>query len=131
MESAHDQGAVGKSLTWVLRDYWVLIVLASVVIYGFLTRYGTPLRKVPGPFWGSITRLWRVSMILRQRQELVMIDLHKKYGRSWILRRCSGFLICSTGPVVRTGPQEVSISDPAAFKVIYSAGSKFRKPKYV
>ncbi|KAL8707634.1 MAG: hypothetical protein Q9220_007372 [cf. Caloplaca sp. 1 TL-2023] len=42
-----------------------------------------------------------------------MIALHRKYGR-----------------LVRTGPNEVSVSDPAAIKTIYAPGSKFKKSEW-
>ena len=41
---------------------------------------------------------------------VTMIRLHKKYGS-----------------LVRTGPDEVSVSDLSAIKAIYGAGTKFRK----
>ena len=41
---------------------------------------------------------------------VTMIKLHNKFG-----------------PLVRTGPSEVSVSDLAAIKSIYGAGTKFRK----
>lgn len=42
-----------------------------------------------------------------------MIDLHQKHGY-----------------LVRTGPNEVSVSDPATIKTIYGAGTKFYKSKW-
>jgi cytochrome P450 len=39
-----------------------------------------------------------------------MIALHRKYG-----------------PLVRTGPNELSVADLSAIKTIYGAGTKFRK----
>ena len=52
-------------------------------------------------------------MIMHSRQgdmHRTMINLHEKYGK-----------------LVRTGPNEVSVSDLSAIKLIYGAGTKFRK----
>ncbi|KEF55246.1 uncharacterized protein A1O9_08900 [Exophiala aquamarina CBS 119918] len=84
-----------------------------IVLYLIHVRYNTPLRRVPGPFLASLTRLWKVKTIFTARQELVLLDLHRKHG-----------------PLVRIGPNEVSVSDPQALKVIYGAGSRFTKTKW-
>ena len=57
-----------------------LIIPVLLIIYLLNVSYNTPLRKIRGPFLGQFTRLWKVGTILRVRQELAMIELHKKYG---------------------------------------------------
>lgn len=69
-----------------------------------------PLSKIPGPFWARLSRLWMVQHARKGDMHTTMIALHKKHGH-----------------LVRTAPNEVSISDPAALKTIYGAGSKFWK----
>ena len=71
----------------IVRKAWDLIavhpylcVIAVVALYLLQVRYCTPLRRIPGPFGASFTRLWKVSRILYHRQELVMIDMHRRYG---------------------------------------------------
>ena len=47
-----------------------------------------------------------------------------------VLLPCAGdadFVLCLTGPVVRYGPNRVSISDPEASKIIYGLGTTFAK----
>jgi cytochrome P450 len=44
---------------------------------------------------------------------VTMIALHKKYG-----------------PLIRTGPNEVSVADLSAIRTIYGAGTKFRKSSW-
>ncbi|KAG8627750.1 hypothetical protein KVT40_003623 [Elsinoe batatas] len=83
--------------------------LASFVHY----RYLHPLAKVPGPFWASLTRLWILKHSKDGDLHRVMIDLHRQHGY-----------------LVRTGPNEVSVSDPATIKTIYGAGTKFYKSKW-
>ena len=86
----------------------VIVALGAVALaYTFLT---DPLRKIPGPLSARFSRLWMVQHSRARDMHTTMIALHKKYGK-----------------LVRTAPNEVSISDPAALKTIYGAGSKFRK----
>ncbi len=58
-----------------------LSLFGVVALYIAYVRYSTPLRKIPGPFFGSLTRLWKVTTILTERQEVKMMDLHRKYGK--------------------------------------------------
>lgn len=86
----------------------VIIALGAVALaYAFFT---DPLRKIPGPLSARFSRLWMVQHSRAGDMHTIMIALHKKHGK-----------------LVRTAPNEVSISDPAAIKTIYGAGSKFRK----
>lgn len=78
----------------------ILGVLA--LLWLVVTREATPLRKVPGPFLASITRLWVVQKQRSYQRPLVDLDLHKKYG-----------------PIVRIAPNEVLISSPQAFRIVY------------
>ncbi|KAJ4371668.1 hypothetical protein N0V86_008221 [Didymella sp. IMI 355093] len=85
-----------------------IIALGAVALaYTFLT---DPLRKIPGPLSARFSRLWMVRRSRAGDMHTTMIALHKKHGK-----------------LVRTARNEVSISDPAAIKTIYGAGSKFRK----
>lgn len=60
--------------------YSVLLVTVAILCYFSNVRYRTPLVEIPGPFVASLSRVWKVLKILGARQELVMIDLHKKHG---------------------------------------------------
>jgi hypothetical protein len=85
------------------------IIALSVAVIGYALLLD-PLRNVPGPFLARFSRLWMVYHARKGDMHTTMIALHKKHGK-----------------LVRTGPSEVSISDTAALKAIYGAGSKFRK----
>lgn len=86
----------------------VIVALCAIALaYTVLT---DPLRKIPGPLSARFSRLWMVQHSRRGDMHTTMIALHKKHGK-----------------LVRTAPNELSISDPAAIKTIYGAGSKFRK----
>lgn len=79
------------------------ILGALVLLWLVATREATPLRKIPGPFLASITKLWVVQKQRGYKRPLVDIELHKKYG-----------------PIVRVAPNEVLISSPEAFRTVYS-----------
>ncbi|GJC78608.1 cytochrome P450 monooxygenase gsfF [Colletotrichum liriopes] len=70
----------------------------------------TSLRDVPGPWLASLTSSWRLSLVLRGKAHERYRKLHEKYG-----------------PIVRTAPNVVDISDPAAISVVYGINSKFLK----
>lgn len=78
------------------------ILGALALLWLLATREITPLRKVPGPFLASVTKLWIVKKQLGFQRPLVDLDLHKKYG-----------------PIVRIAPNEVLISSPQAFRKVY------------
>jgi hypothetical protein len=92
----------------------VLLLVLSCLIYLLLllayNRYGYGITAVPGPFWASFTDLWRFLVVWSRRPELEHIQLHEKYG-----------------PLVRLGPNVVSVSDPEAIKIIYSHTSVYQK----
>ncbi|KAH8722844.1 cytochrome P450 [Phaeosphaeriaceae sp. PMI808] len=85
----------------------VVLLLATITAYNYIQ---DPLADIPGPLLARVSRLWIVQHSLAGDMHTAMIALHKKHGK-----------------LVRTGPREVSISDPTAVKAIYGAGTKFRK----
>lgn len=87
-----------------------IALFGILVLYVVYQRFFHPLAKVPGPFWASLTRLWITKHSWDGDMHRVMIDLHDKHG-----------------DLVRTGPNEVSTSDPTAIKTIYGAGTRFNK----
>ena len=71
----------------------------------------SPLRKFPGPFWGSVTDFWRFIYTYRIRHSSrPWVDIHREYG-----------------DVVRIGPNMLSFGSPEAARDIYGAGKKFKK----
>jgi hypothetical protein len=82
-------------------------VVTSVIgilglLYILFTREATPLRSVPGPFLASITKLWVFKKQREFKRPFVDIALHQKYG-----------------PIVRIAPNEVLVSSPKSFRIIY------------
>ena len=75
-------------------------ILAIVLLRQLFTWYS--LRKIPGPLLAASTDLWRAYYFNNGRLASKLHALHEKYG-----------------PVVRTGPNHVSVSDPAGVPLIY------------
>ena len=90
-------GAIGD-VTFSMLIALVLIALS----YLFLSTCWGPLGSIPGPRWAALSRTWLAFHSRKGDMHRTMIRLHEKHGK-----------------LVRTGPREVSVSDPAAIKVIY------------
>ncbi|KAL0935890.1 flavonoid 3',5'-hydroxylase [Colletotrichum truncatum] len=73
-------------------------ILYQIVYY----RCFHPLAKFPGPFWGSVTRLWITYHNIKEDECEVNQALHKKYG-----------------PVIRITPTMLLVSDPTKLPEIY------------
>lgn len=80
-----------RALASAVISHPFLGVFGVVASYIFYVRFFTPLRKIPGPFLGSLTRLWKVATILTARQEVKMMELHRKYGKQCKKSRTSGY----------------------------------------
>ncbi len=79
---------------------YVTLVLAGV--YVAYQRYFSHLASIPGPFSASLSRYWLVKHTRRGDMHREMLRMHGAYG-----------------PLVRTGPNEISVVDPPAIKKIY------------
>jgi hypothetical protein len=86
--------------------YWIVSTLRLA--------YRTDLSPIPGPRWARFTGLYRVYRMWSGKAPSVYLDLHQKYG-----------------PIVRTGPNTVSIADPSTIPTIYGIGSNFLKVKFI
>ncbi|KAJ3939022.1 uncharacterized protein N0V96_011136 [Colletotrichum fioriniae] len=86
-----------------------------VGIQGVVTidRVFSPFARVPGPYWASLSRVWLAYHSYTGDLHIVTMRLHEVHGK-----------------VVRIAPSEVSISDLTSIKIIYGAGSKFRKSDF-
>ncbi|KAG8628055.1 hypothetical protein KVT40_003928 [Elsinoe batatas] len=75
-----------------------------------LRTYSSPLRRVPGPFLARFTKLWYLRNVWSGRFEKTNIALHKELG-----------------PIVRIAPNQYSIDDLEAIRIIYGHGTAFVK----
>ncbi|KAI1813779.1 cytochrome P450 [Poronia punctata] len=100
------------ALTFV-GSYWAILLPALIVGRMLYRRYASPLRSLPGPFFASCTRLWKIRSTISENTQWEHVELHRKYGS-----------------VVRIGPDEVSFSSPHVARNILSAGKRFYKTDF-
>lgn len=98
------------SVQILLSKYIPALVLAITTIYFLRIRYATPLRKVPGPFLLSCSKLPLFVALWKGKVPEWDLAMHKRYG-----------------PVVRVGPQTVAVSNPEDINNIYGTKSNFCK----
>ncbi|KAL0258269.1 hypothetical protein SLS55_007442 [Diplodia seriata] len=89
------------------------VVLVLAVTFAAYRYYFHPLRRIPGPLLAKFTDAQRFFDTAGGRAELTHRLLHAKYG-----------------PVVRIGPNTVSLSDPQCIKLIYSNKANFPKSDF-
>jgi hypothetical protein len=88
-----------------------ILVVAALLLYSLLRNKLRPgLKSIPGPPIAAYTKLWRLYDVYRGHAHTTAIALHKQHG-----------------PVVRIGPNHVSISDPAMIPIIYGTKENFTK----
>ncbi|KAH8684155.1 averantin oxidoreductase [Ilyonectria robusta] len=76
-----------------------VVYLVAVSVYNL---YFHPLAKYPGPFFARISPIYSIWGLFRGRWPFDVHQLHLKYG-----------------PIVRTMPNELTFTDPQAWKDIY------------
>ncbi|KAG2419398.1 hypothetical protein HFD88_004194 [Aspergillus terreus] len=93
------------------RDIFGLsaLLLATALIWRLL-RQQWRLRNIPGPFWARFTDFHRAWFVKAKRSHSVQQQYHENYG-----------------PLVRLGPNMVTVANPAAIPVIYPARPGFPK----
>jgi hypothetical protein len=77
-----------------------LVVILGYAVYQVAI---SPLAKIPGPFWASLTPFWKLYAFSQGDFHERILALHGKYGK-----------------FVRIAPTEVIISDGSAIREIYS-----------
>lgn len=83
----------------------VSLVATPVWLLGYVLyqRFFSPLAKVDGPFWASLTSIWKLHSFSKGDFHETIVALHQKYG-----------------PIVRIAPTEVIVSDKTAIREVYS-----------
>ncbi|PWY65419.1 pisatin demethylase [Aspergillus eucalypticola CBS 122712] len=95
-----------------LQTYWTHVLVSLAVAKLLHNRFGKGISHIPGPFLASFSDLWLFIHYYR-RQGLTERDLHNKYG----------------SPLIRLGPNTVSVGDPVALKVVYGWKPILRKSR--
>lgn len=100
--------ASAHSLNAVVGVSFLLLSFVVVIYTRIIFRAG--LRNLPGPITARFTSLYRLSLVYKGKAPFTYRKLHEKYG-----------------PIVRTGPNHVSVSDVEMIPVIYGTGNNFKK----
>ena len=87
-----------SSIALAVVGYILYRILYQIVHY----RFFHPLAAFPGPFWGSVTRLWITYHNVRGREVEACREQHKRHG-----------------PVIRVTPTMLLISDATKLPLIY------------
>lgn len=82
-------------------------LFGSIVLYRL---YFHRLRSFTGPRAAAASKLWHVWKCRGGQNYLVIEDLHRKYG-----------------PIIRTGPEEITIIDPSVPLILDGPGNKCEK----
>ncbi|KAF2970089.1 hypothetical protein GQX73_g3438 [Xylaria multiplex] len=90
--------------------WFLAIFAASACTYVIYQYVFSPLASFPGPLAAKFTKVWRAYGMYKGTWHRDIVDLHRKYG-----------------PVVRIGPNELSVGDPEAFRQIYRVSKAFPK----
>ncbi|KAI0112259.1 cytochrome P450 [Nemania sp. FL0031] len=102
------------------HDFVTAILAASSITASYLAglfisiaiyrKYFHRLRHFPGPSVAAVTKFWHVWKCSRDDNYLLLEELSKKYG-----------------PIIRTGPEELTVIDPVVFSVIDGPKSQCTK----
>ena len=101
------------SETTRLASWLPAIIGASIlllILRPIVAAFKPSLRGLPGPSLARFTPFYRAWKMSKGDAPIYYRSLHKQYG-----------------PIVRTGPNTVDISDPKALPIIYGISSKFLK----
>ncbi|KAJ8087736.1 hypothetical protein PM082_006573 [Marasmius tenuissimus] len=93
-----------------------LVFLASLttsIIFYRLSPFH-PLAKVPGPLLFRISKFWNLYLAWKGQQHVAFKELHDRYG-----------------PIVRTGPNDISVSDSESVKSVLGADGLGKGPGYL
>src|SRR3954453_23572090 len=94
----------------LLKTYFIPVLFGVVVIHLLYNKFRPGLRGIPGPVLAAYTRLWRLYDVWKGDAHHTAINLHRKYG-----------------PLVRIGPNHVSVSDPKEISNIYGLKTGYTK----
>ncbi|KAJ7100158.1 high nitrogen upregulated cytochrome P450 monooxygenase 2 [Mycena belliarum] len=72
-----------------------------------------PLANHPGPLWAKLSKTWSIYQTFSGKNHVTFLNLHRRYG-----------------PIVRTGPNELSICDVAAIQPIFGTDGMPKGPMW-
>lgn len=99
-----------SSTVQLFKPYFLYTLLAFVVVRLLHNKFRPGLSSIPGPPLAAWTGLWRFFDVQKGTAHLTAIELHKRYG-----------------PLVRIGPNHVSVGDPREIANIYGLTKGYTK----
>ncbi|KAF5568406.1 cytochrome P450 monooxygenase [Fusarium phyllophilum] len=94
----------------------VVLALSTLLTIVFYRVALHPLSAFPGPISAAFSSKWLYRICSTTFPEDVLKELHKKYGRVFHTK------------ALRIAPNEIHISDPSIYKIIYSQTAPYEKP---
>ncbi|KAH9204667.1 cytochrome P450 [Leptodontidium sp. 2 PMI_412] len=99
------RGELGGISPFLLGCYFVGTLILCIPIYRLVRAVFSPMRSVPGPFLARFSRLWLLRECWDDTWHKKIVNLH-----------------CEFGALVRLAPNEYSVDDPDAIKLLYGSG---------
>ncbi|KAL0057221.1 hypothetical protein AAF712_016146 [Marasmius tenuissimus] len=87
-------------------------IATSIVAYRISPFH--PLAKIPGPMIFKISKFWRMYICITGKQHIALKELHDRYG-----------------PIVRSGPNDISVIDHASLKAVLGTEGLPKGPAYL
>ncbi|EAQ82928.1 hypothetical protein CHGG_10746 [Chaetomium globosum CBS 148.51] len=109
---AEKLGVLELGWSWVQFHPWTTLLVLLITNLTW-TRYRTGLRHIPGPFVASFSSFWKLRATWNQNMHRENVRVHEDYG-----------------PIVRIGPNHVSLSDPESMQTIYGIKNVYRKSAF-
>lgn len=100
-------------LIWLALAYWTIVIVYRIFL--------SPLRNVPGPFFGRFSIGWQLWHTLRGNYYIAAQEVHQKYGElqaPYPVYSSSPIDFGLSGSCVRISHVEVSVSGPESVKTI-------------
>lgn len=98
-----DDGMASFRITWQIAVSYAGGLFTSIAIY---RRFFHRLRHFPGPWAAGLSKFWHVWRCRTGRNYMVIEELRHKYG-----------------PIIRTGPEELTIIDAAIPRLVDGPGN--------
>ncbi|KAK7699900.1 hypothetical protein SLS64_011331 [Diaporthe eres] len=105
----------------------ILVLLSLPAVYNV---YFHPLARVPGPFLAKISDLWHAYHVSTGTRHILLGELHKTYGKTSSLAWFAVEAQPRLGPLIRLGPNTVSVNTDDGLQKVFSATSPIDKSPF-
>ena len=95
-----------------ISKFWLVTVIVCVVFLRS-SYFNRGLNRFSGPWLAKFSQVWLFLDTKRGQHHKTIVKLHEKYG-----------------DIVRTGPNVLSLADPADIKVVYGFAKRLNKSQF-